>query len=65
MLYQLALDNFHLAKPLFAPETRLAVTAALAGESPAELYVDDPATPQAATLHPLEPAHLSGWLTTQ
>ena len=50
MLYQLALESFHLAQPLFATETRLAVTAALAGESPAELYVDDPAMPQAAIL---------------
>jgi GNAT superfamily N-acetyltransferase len=50
MLYQLALESFHLAQPLFAAETRLAVTAALAGESPAELYVDDPAMPQAAIL---------------
>ena len=50
MLYQLALESFHLAQPLFAPETRLAVTAALVGEAPAELYVDDPAAPQAAIL---------------
>lgn len=50
MLYQLALERFHLAQPLFAAETRLAVTAALAGESPAELYVDDLAAPQAALL---------------
>lgn len=50
MLYQLALERFHLAQPLFAAETRLAVTAALAGESPAEVYVDDPAAPQAALL---------------
>ena len=50
MQYQLALERFHLAKPLFDTETSLAVAAALAGESPAELYVDDPATPQAAIL---------------
>lgn len=50
MLYQLALESFHLAQPLFATETRLAVTAALAGKSPAELYVDDPAAPRAAIL---------------
>jgi RimJ/RimL family protein N-acetyltransferase len=50
MLYQLALDHFHLARPLFAAETRLAVTAALAGESTADLYVDDSAGPQAALL---------------
>ncbi len=50
MLYQLAPERFHLAQPLFATETRLAVVAALAGESPAELYVDDPAAPQGAIL---------------
>lgn len=50
MLYQLALENFHLTQSLFDTETRLAVTAVLAGESPAELYVDDPAAPQAAIL---------------
>ena len=50
MLHQLSPDSFHLAHRLFDTETRLAVTAALAGESPAELYVDDPAAPQAAIL---------------
>lgn len=50
MLHQLSPDSFHLAKSLLETETRLAVTAALAGESPAELYVDDPVMPQAAIL---------------
>jgi GNAT superfamily N-acetyltransferase len=50
MLHQVSADSFHLVKSLFETETRLAVTAALAGESPAELYVDDPATPRAALL---------------
>lgn len=50
MLHQVSADSFHLVKSLFETETRLAVTAALAGESPAVLYVDDPAAPQAAIL---------------
>ncbi len=51
MLYQLSLENFHLVEPLFADGHHLAIQSALAGESPAELYVDDPQTPQAALLH--------------
>ncbi len=50
MLYQLSSGNFHLAQPLFAGERHLAVHSTLAGESPAELYVDDPQTPQAGFL---------------
>jgi RimJ/RimL family protein N-acetyltransferase len=50
MLYQLSAENFHLAQPLFAGEYDLAVQSALAGESPAELYVDDPHAPQAGFL---------------
>jgi RimJ/RimL family protein N-acetyltransferase len=50
-LYQLSLENFSLAQPLFAAEQHLAVLSALAGESPAELYVDDPQAPQAALLY--------------
>jgi GNAT superfamily N-acetyltransferase len=50
MMYQLSRENFHLAQPLFAGGHHLAVLSALAGESPAELYVDNPQTPQAALL---------------
>ena len=50
MLYQLSPENFHLAQPLFASERHLAVYSALAGESPAELYVDNPHAPQTAFL---------------
>ena len=50
MLHQLSPDAFHLVHALFDTETRLAVIAALAGESPAEVYVDDPTAPQAALL---------------
>jgi GNAT superfamily N-acetyltransferase len=50
MLHQLPPENFHLAQPLFAGGHHLAIQSALAGESPAELYVDDPQSPQAALL---------------
>ncbi len=50
MLHQLSSEDWHLAQPLFGPERHLAVTAAFAGEAPAELYVDDPLTPQAGIL---------------
>lgn len=50
VLYQLSPDYYSLAQPLFADERHLAVISALAGESPAELYVDDPQMPQAALL---------------
>ena len=50
MLYQLFSDTFHLAQPIFGRENHLAVRVALAGEAPAELYVDDPLAPRAAIL---------------
>ncbi len=50
MLHQLALHRFMLAQPLFDNEHHLAVRAALAGEAPAELFVDDPLAPQTAFL---------------
>jgi GNAT superfamily N-acetyltransferase len=50
MLYQVAPENFHRARDLFDGELHLAVVAASAGETPAELYVDDPRAPQAGLL---------------
>lgn len=50
MLHQLSPDTFHLAQPIFGAGHHLAVTAAFTGEAPAELYVDDPHTPQAGIL---------------
>jgi GNAT superfamily N-acetyltransferase len=50
MLYQLAPENVHLVQPLFAGGHHLAVQSVLAGESPAEVFVDDPQAPQAALL---------------
>jgi RimJ/RimL family protein N-acetyltransferase len=49
-LHQLAPDQFARAQPIFGDQHHLAVTAALAGEAPAELYADDPLTPRAAIL---------------
>lgn len=48
--HQLAPDTFQLAGHLFDTESHLAITSALAGETPAELYVDDPLAPRAALL---------------
>ena len=48
--HQLAPSNFQLARHLFDAESHLAIAAALAGETPAELYVDDPQAPRAALL---------------
>src|SRR5947209_1682155 len=50
MLHELAPDAFHLARDVFDGEFDLAVVAALAGETPAELYVDDPDAPRAGLL---------------
>jgi hypothetical protein len=50
MLHQVAPDTFHLARDLFDGELHLAVVAAFAGETPAELYVDDPRAPRAGLL---------------
>ena len=50
MLHQLARHHFTRAEPIFGGNHLLAVTAALAGEAPAELFVDDPLAPQAALL---------------
>ncbi|HLV99020.1 MAG TPA: GNAT family N-acetyltransferase [Ktedonobacterales bacterium] len=49
MLHLLSPEHWHLAQPLF-DEQHLAVTAAFAGEAPAELYVDDALAPQAGIL---------------
>lgn len=48
--HQLDPDNFQIALPLFDTESHLAIVAALAGETPAELYVDDQLAPYAALL---------------
>ncbi|GAC1453055.1 MAG: hypothetical protein PVSMB4_13750 [Ktedonobacterales bacterium] len=51
MLCQLSSDDFARASPLFGSESlHLAVMSALAGESPAELYVDHPRDPHAGFL---------------
>lgn len=50
MLHRLSPDHFTLAQPIFGDGHHLAVTAALASEAPAELYVDDPLAPQAGIL---------------
>ena len=51
MLHQLSSDDFARARPLFGSDNlHLAVVSALAGESPAELYVDDPRDPHAGLL---------------
>src|SRR5262249_8679643 len=51
MLHQLSSDDFAHARPLFGGDNlHLAVVSALAGESPAELYVDDPHDPHAGLL---------------
>jgi RimJ/RimL family protein N-acetyltransferase len=49
-LHRLAPDQFARAQPIFGDQYHLAVTAALAGEAPAELYADDPLAPHAAIL---------------
>ncbi|HEU5440590.1 MAG TPA: GNAT family N-acetyltransferase [Ktedonobacterales bacterium] len=52
-MYRLAQRDAHLAGSVFAAlEHHLAVLSALAGETPAEIYVDDPAHPQAGLLLP-------------
>jgi GNAT superfamily N-acetyltransferase len=52
-MYRLAPRDTQLAGPVFAAlEHHLAVLSALAGETPAEIYVDDPAHPQAGLLLP-------------
>ena len=48
MLHRLAPNHFTLAQPIFGAQHHLAVNAALAGEAPAELYVDDPLAPALA-----------------
>lgn len=48
--HQLDPDSFQFARHLFDTESHLAIASALAGETPAELYVDDPLTPSAALL---------------
>lgn len=48
--HQLAPDNFQLARHLFDTASHLAIVAALSGETPAEMYVDDPLAPSAALL---------------
>ena len=51
MLYQLPAGEFHRAWQLFGGEQHhLAVISALAGETPAELYVDNPNDPRAGLL---------------
>src|SRR5262249_36500326 len=51
MLHQLSSDGFARARPLFGGvNLHLAVVSALAGESPAKLYVDDPRDPHAGLL---------------
>ena len=51
MLHQLSSDDFARARALFGGDNlHLAVVSALAGESPAELYVDDPRDPHAGLL---------------
>jgi RimJ/RimL family protein N-acetyltransferase len=50
MLHQATPDNFDIARDLFDGELHLAVVAAFAGETPAELYVDDPSAPRAGLL---------------
>ena len=51
MLHQLSSDDFGRARALFGGDNlHLAVVSALAGESPAELYVDDPRDPHAGLL---------------
>jgi len=50
MLHQVARNTFHLARDLFDGELHLAVVAAFAEETPAELYVDDPSAPRAGLL---------------
>jgi RimJ/RimL family protein N-acetyltransferase len=52
-MYRLVQRDAQLAGPVFAAlEHHLAVLSALAGETPAEVYVDDPAHPQAGLLLP-------------
>lgn len=52
-MYRLAQRDAQLVRPLFAAlELHLAVLSALAGETPAEIYVDDPAHPQAGLVLP-------------
>ena len=51
MLHQLPPADFARARPLFGGDhAHLAIASALAGESPADLYVDDPQSPRAALL---------------
>jgi hypothetical protein len=49
MLYPLTPANAAFVRPLF-PNVHLAVAAALVGTVPAEIYVDDPLQPRAATV---------------
>lgn len=48
--HQLDPDNVQLARHLFDIESHLAAAAALSGETPADVYVDDPHAPRAALL---------------
>jgi GNAT superfamily N-acetyltransferase len=51
MLQRIVPADYARVAALFAPlRIHLAVASALAGETPADLYVDDPATPQAGVL---------------
>lgn len=51
MLHQLAPADFARARPLFGGDhAHLAIASALAGESPADLYVDGPQEPRAGLL---------------
>lgn len=51
MLHQLSVERGDLARPLFAGlESHLAVAAAFAGETPAELFVDDVHAPRVGIL---------------
>jgi GNAT superfamily N-acetyltransferase len=61
MLYALPIADAHRARPLFAADLHLAIEAALSGEAPAELYVDDRDTPYASVLlFPNQRHHLAG-----
>lgn len=48
--HELTPDRFQIVQHIFDTENHLAIVAALAGETPAELYVDDPIAPHAALM---------------
>jgi GNAT superfamily N-acetyltransferase len=61
MLYAHPIADAQRARPLFATDLHLAIEAALSGEAPAELYVDDRDTPYAgALLFPNQRHQLAG-----